>query len=44
MSTSINWKVAEAREDELRRLEASTDVHPYSRLVHLLFNRPRHRR
>jgi hypothetical protein len=40
----INWKVAEARADELRRLEASTDAHPYSRLVNLLFNPPRHRR
>jgi hypothetical protein len=40
----INWKVAEARADELRRLEASTDAHPYARLVNVLFNPPRHRR
>jgi hypothetical protein len=44
MSSSINWEVAEARAEELRRLEASTDAHPYSRLVNLLFNRPTHRR
>jgi len=36
MSSAINWEVAEMKAEELRRLEASTDVHPYSRLVYLL--------
>jgi hypothetical protein len=44
MSSSINWKVAEARTDELRRLEASTDAHPFSRFVHLVFTPPQTRR
>jgi hypothetical protein len=45
MSSQINWEAAQAREAELRRLEASTDAHPFSRLAFLLSEpRRRHRR
>jgi hypothetical protein len=41
MSPLINWKVAEARTEEVRRLEASTDVHPFARFVYLVFAPPK---
>jgi hypothetical protein len=44
MSPLISWKVAEARTEELRRLEASTDVHPFARFVYLVFSPPTTRR
>jgi hypothetical protein len=37
MTPLINWQVAEARADEIRRLEASTDAHPFARFVYLVF-------
>ena len=45
MSSPINWEVAERKAEEIRRLEASIDVHPYARLVYLLSrpNRRHHR-
>ena len=44
MSPQVSWKVAEARADELRRMEASTDAHPFSRYVYLVFRPPKTRR
>ena len=37
MSTLLSWKVAEARTDELRRLDASVDAHPFARFVYLVY-------
>ena len=37
MSPLLNWKVAEARTEEVRRLAASTDAHPFARFVYLVF-------
>lgn len=39
-----NWKLAEARTEEVRRLEASTDVHPFARFVYLVFQPQKTRR
>jgi len=44
MSSMINWRVAEARTEELRRLDAGVDAHPFARFVYLAFGpgrRPR---
>ena len=37
MSSQINWRVAEARDEEIRRLSRGVDVHPLARFVHLAF-------
>jgi hypothetical protein len=45
MSSKINWQVSKANTDELRRLDASVDAHPFARFVYLAFaakRTPRH--
>jgi hypothetical protein len=37
MSSMINWKVAEAHANELRRLDHAVDAHPFARFVYLAF-------
>jgi hypothetical protein len=41
--TTINWQVAKANAEELRRLEASVDAHPFARFVYLAFREKRPR-
>lgn len=41
--TTINWQVAKANTEDLRRLEASVDVHPFARFIYLAFGE-KHRR
>jgi hypothetical protein len=41
MTPLVNWQVAEARTAELRRLEASSDAHPFARFVYLVFGSPK---
>jgi hypothetical protein len=41
MTSLVSWKVAEARTEELRRLEAASDAHPFARFVYLVFGSPK---
>lgn len=44
MSSQINWQVATARTDELRRLDTGVDAHPFARFVYLAFNNDKRRK
>jgi hypothetical protein len=37
MNSLVHWETARARSEELRRLEAATDAHPFARFVALIF-------
>jgi hypothetical protein len=37
VSSTINWLVAKANTEELRRLDAGVDTHPFARFVYLAF-------
>jgi hypothetical protein len=41
MTPVLSWQVAASRTDELRRVVASTDAHPFARFVYLAFGSPK---
>ena len=44
MSSLVHWETARARSDEMRRIDAAADAHPFARFVLLTFRPKRSNR